>query len=89
MKNERKYWFPAKSYGWGWGFPTCWQGVLVLLSYLLAMITLPYVISPAESLVFYLVIVVLLSLMLLGVCYVKGEPPRWRSGKTDETKADE
>jgi len=30
MQNERKYWFPAKRYGWGWGIPvlgkagSCW-----------------------------------------------------------------
>ncbi len=27
------FWFPAKSYGWGWGLPVKWQGWLVLLAY--------------------------------------------------------
>ena len=30
MQNERKYWFPAKRYGYGWGIPSSWQGWLVL-----------------------------------------------------------
>ena len=25
------YWFPAKSYGFGWGLPITWQGWLVFL----------------------------------------------------------
>ena len=29
MQTERKYWFPAKRYGWGWGMPNTWQGWLV------------------------------------------------------------
>ncbi len=52
------------------------------------MIALPYFISPAESLMFYLAIVVLLSLILLGICYVKGEPPKLRLGKPDKTETD-
>ena len=26
MSLPTKYWFPAKSYGWGWGAPSTWQG---------------------------------------------------------------
>jgi hypothetical protein len=33
MKNERKYWFAAKRYGWGWGIPSSWQGWLVLAAF--------------------------------------------------------
>jgi len=29
--GERKIWFPAKRYGWGWGPPVCWQGWVVVL----------------------------------------------------------
>jgi hypothetical protein len=25
MQSDRGYWFPAKRYGWGWGFPTAWH----------------------------------------------------------------
>ncbi len=30
---REKYWFPAKRFGWGWGFPTCWQGWAVFAAY--------------------------------------------------------
>jgi hypothetical protein len=26
MADEKKYWFPRKTYGWGWGLPIAWQG---------------------------------------------------------------
>ena len=26
MNAPKAYWFPAKRRGWGWGFPTTWQG---------------------------------------------------------------
>lgn len=29
--RNRKYWFPAKRFGWGWGLPSAWQGWVVLL----------------------------------------------------------
>jgi hypothetical protein len=33
MQTERKYWFPAKRYGWGWGIPCSWRGWLVLAAF--------------------------------------------------------
>lgn len=35
MKTDGKYWFPAKTFGWGWGLPRTWQGWVVFLVYLL------------------------------------------------------
>ena len=31
MESQRKYWFPAKRYGWGWGIcPACpWAFTLI------------------------------------------------------------
>ncbi len=42
MKNQAgpekpRYWFPAKTYGWGWGLPSTWEGWLVLLAYLILL----------------------------------------------------
>ena len=31
-KLTPQYWFPAKTYGWGWGLPITWQGWLVFLA---------------------------------------------------------
>ena len=75
-----KYWFPAKRYGWGWGFPRCWQGWVVLVSYfglfLLGVVILRGKARPTEFIFFVSVI----TLMLLLICWKKGEPPRWRWG---------
>jgi hypothetical protein len=80
MATPKKYWFPAKRYGWGWGFPTSWQGWLVFLAYFglfaLGIIFLGRDGRPAEFLVFASV----LTAALLLVCWKKGEPPRWRWG---------
>ena len=35
--DDRDIWFPAKRYGWGWGFPIAWQGWVVLLVYLVLL----------------------------------------------------
>jgi len=37
---EKRVWFPAKRYGWGWGLPCAWQGWLVLAAYFLGMFLL-------------------------------------------------
>ena len=36
--GTRKYWFPAKRYGWGWGPPSAWQGWAVLVTYLVLVL---------------------------------------------------
>jgi hypothetical protein len=78
MDSPDRYWFRAKCYGWGWGPPTSWQGWLVLLLWLGALIggqllmrlPSPWVWGFRAAMVG----------VLLLVCYKKGEPPRWRWG---------
>jgi len=38
----------------------------------------------AASLAFYLVYIAVLVVLLLGVCWLKGEPPRWRWGNDEQ-----
>lgn len=76
-------WFPAKKYGWGWGPPTRWQGIVVLITYLGALIAGSLFILP-HSLPAFLGLVFAMSLILVAICYAKGEAPRWRWGD-DET----
>jgi len=75
-----EYWFPAKRYGWGWGLPTAWQGWLVFVGYILLLVVGAFLFSPREALAAYLIYVAVLSAALIGVCWLKGEPPRWRWG---------
>jgi len=78
---KKKLWFPAKTYGWGWGPPTCWQGWLVLLSFCLLITLASLVFSPDAHPLAFFASVTLLSGVLIGICWLKGEPPRWRWGK--------
>jgi hypothetical protein len=80
MQRENRYWFPAKRYGWGWGLPCTWQGWLVLAAFLVLVAAGAIVFPPTTSHGFYYVYIALLVALLLGVCWLKGEPPRWRWG---------
>src|ERR1700730_17445823 len=80
--NERKYWFPAKRYGWGWGIPSSWQGWLVLAAFLALIVIGTFLFPPGTQLIAY---VAVLSGLLSGVCWLKGEPLRWRWGNDERT----
>lgn len=77
--NEQRYWFPAKRYGWGWGPPTTWQGWAIMLIWFAALLIAALVLMPAH-LVAFLSVSLLLVVLLLLICYAKGEPPAWRWG---------
>jgi drug/metabolite transporter (DMT)-like permease len=91
MGSEKKpgdaqppYWFKAKRYGYGWGLPArregwiamgaCVGGAIVFTGTAIAL-DAPVVVT---VLVFFVPIVVLLVL-----CYWKGEEARWRWGEDD------
>jgi hypothetical protein len=54
MRSGANYWFPAKRYGWGWGFPITWQGWLVFAAFFvllaLGVFLFPPQQTPAQSL---------------------------------------
>lgn len=78
-------WFPAKRFGWGWGFPCCWQGWVVMIGWLIAvMIGLVALLRGEPSpLRFGLVslFVIAMSGLFIAICWAKGEKPRWRWGE--------
>jgi hypothetical protein len=77
--GAKKYWFPAKKYGWGWGPPACWQGWAVLGIWLLVFVA--SALCLASNIPAFVVFALLLATILTFICYLKGEPPRWRWGK--------
>jgi len=81
--ESRQYWLPAKRYGWGWGLPTVWQGwvVLVVFAALLAVGVVAF--PPSHKHTAFIVYSGLLALLLVAVCWAKGEPPKWRWGGND------
>lgn len=84
MSAKPRVWFPAKRYGWGWGVPCAWQGWMVLVAYLALVATVSVLLADRPGPLSTTVGVA--SLVLIGVCRVKGEPPRWRWGEKDEAE---
>lgn len=82
MKPRVPYWFPAKRFGWGWGPPVTWQGWVVLIVWFAAFALGLRLLRPFH-LAAGLAYVTAMSALLVIVCYLKGEPPRWRWGKSD------
>lgn len=75
------YWFPAKRYGWGWGPPCAWQGWVVLGVWTAMLLAgLHSFAPPSRHMGGFLGFMLLMTVLLLLVCLVKGEPPRWRWG---------
>lgn len=87
----QKLWFKRKLYGWGWT-PVTWQGWFIVLGYIILVVTFVLMRekdisgnpdSGSNFLVFGLPIFVL-TIILLFICYKKGEKPRWQWGKRIE-----
>jgi hypothetical protein len=85
MSDIPKYWFPAKRYGWGWGIPCTWQGWIVLIGYLFLINTGLIIIDLKANLIGYLAYMAVLTAIFVIICWRKGEPPRWRWGRSDNT----
>lgn len=79
----KKLWFKRKRYGWGW-YPVTWQGWLVVLIYILcllvAVLDLKNTQNAGEVVFSHIVPIVFLTIMLIIICYKKGEKPRWQWG---------
>ncbi|MFZ1549719.1 MAG: hypothetical protein WAT44_04620 [Microgenomates group bacterium] len=83
MKKTK--WFKSKNYGWGW-YPATWQGWLVLFTFLVIEIwnfmwldSISH--SNSDTLRLFLIQSIVLTLVLIAICYKTGEKPRWRWGK--------
>lgn len=82
--NPQKLWFKRKLFGWGWT-PVTWQGWLVLAIYLLVVFGFSLTVdesSPRQEVFFTFIFpITLLTILLIRICYRKGERPRWQWGK--------
>lgn len=79
--DSNEYWFPAKRYGWGWGFPSRWQGWVVLAIYAVLLAAGIVGLQPGRTQLGFSLYVLGVSVLLVLVCWWKGEPPRWRWGR--------
>ena len=79
---RRPIWFKAKKYGWGW-YPSTWQGWLILLFFVFLMVadfrSLDVVShSASDTLRPWIIHIFILTLILIWICWLTGEKPRWR-----------
>lgn len=84
MSTKPRHWFPAKRYGWGWGLPCTWQGWATLVAYLVIVATISVLLADRPAPLSAAIGVA--SLLLVGICWIKGEPPRWRWGGKDDAE---
>jgi hypothetical protein len=77
-----KIWFRRKLYGWGWT-PATWEGWFVILVWGILIVLLASNVN-YFNIISYLLILILMSGLLIFVCYKKGEKPRWQWGKTKD-----
>ena len=61
--------------------PLTWQGWAVLGVFAVLLVVGVVLLPPATRPVPYVIYVGVLSAALVGVCYLKGEPPKWHWGE--------
>ena len=79
--EKPRYWFLAKTYGWGWGPPSTWEGWVVLVSFIVLLSAASFLFPPNKSMLGFTASFLSLTTLVLAICWWKGEPPRWRWGK--------
>lgn len=82
--NPEGYWFKRKVYGWGWT-PARWQGWATLLVYIAIFVKIFLKIdkgshSGSDTLISVALPFLLLTALLIIVCYKTGEKPGWQWG---------
>lgn len=82
--NPKGYWFKAKLFGWGWT-PVRWQGWAVLVVLVGLIVLNGYRMEQTQAatsaaVTWYVVETAVLVVLLIGICWLKGEPPRWQWG---------
>ena len=86
MEENKKLWFKAKRYGWGW-YPATIEGWAVTIGYVLVFIVAEIILArkivaepSLNDLFVYGVLVVVATTIIILICIKKGEKPRWRWG---------
>lgn len=85
--NPQGYWFKRKVFGWGW-VPVTWQGWIVIGFWLLAVVLFARTVdenSSSREVAFTFILPILfLTMLMLRICYKKGEKPKWQWGLPEE-----
>ncbi len=76
-----KKWFRRKLYGFGW-YPVSWEGWVVILVWVGILVF--SVAKFDHELQKNLIVVFVMTVILIYICYKKGEKPKWQWGKRIE-----
>lgn len=91
-QEQKRYWFKAKKYGWGWQ-PATWEGWLIIIAFFVVAVYLAKDIDTASgsarSVLEMVANVIALTALLIIIAYKTGEKPRWRWGGKDTKREDE
>jgi hypothetical protein len=72
--SKKKFWFPKKQYGIGWGLPVTWQGWIVQLMYLFLSIGVLMLFSNSPyQIPLFLLCFATLTLVFVVIVWKKGE----------------
>jgi hypothetical protein len=85
--NPQGYWFKRKLYGWGW-VPATWQGWAVIAAAILYIVWVARDYAQQSvsgghtsgEVTGFIARVAIAIVVLLAVCYWKGEEPKWQWG---------
>jgi uncharacterized membrane protein YhaH (DUF805 family) len=81
-RKDEEIWFASMKYGIGWGPPVKWQGWIVLLSYFaLILVGIQFIRHSSLFIIPFVVYVFVLTVILLFICWKKGEKPELQWGK--------
>lgn len=79
-KKKLRPWFRVKSFGYGAGLPIAWQGWLLLVAYIAAMILSALLLPPLA----FTAVFVLLTAAVVFIAYIRSDEEwRWRNGRQD------
>lgn len=78
----KKIWFRRKYFGWGWQ-PVTWQGWLITIIYIFLLILFALKLdsrahSVSDSLISFALPFIVLTTIIIIICYKTGEKPRWQ-----------
>ena len=81
LSHRSPYWFKAKRSGYGWGLPCSWQGWAFFVPWLLVCVLTVRELAVRRHAV-YTIALALETVLLVLVCYLKGEPMSRREPPT-------
>lgn len=85
---QKKLWFKAKKYGYGW-YPVSWQGWVITLIYTAIIVfTATHINARAHSVSDFLInfgfIFIIATIVFIAICRHKGEVAHWHWGDTHD-----